>query len=129
MDILSTIVLTTNMIVNQFCSDFDIKKCNMDIRLQSSKTLPWVRDPKGVRRAHGQCVDNRILLNKKHWYSINNWEKKELLYHELGHCYFGLGHNNKISIMNPFPKATYYHVKEDGSNWKSLVEELKKEVK
>jgi len=129
MDIISTLILTANMITAQFCSDFKIDECKIKIEPKEERELPWVGDPKGTRRAHGYCVSNhKIVLNIQHWSGINDWEKKELIYHELGHCFLGLGHNSDISIMNPFPKTTYYHVKKDGSNWHNLVIELKNRV-
>jgi hypothetical protein len=129
MSIFSTIALTANIIANQFCVDLNVEKCDIDIIFLSADKLPWVYDPKGTRRAHGWCENNVMTLNSDCWQVINKWEKKELVYHELGHCWLNLGHNNDISIMNPFPKATNYHVKEDGSNWKSLLKDLKKRTK
>lgn len=129
MSVLSTIVLTVNMIVNQFCGDFNIEKCDVKVGIVAPEELPWVNDPKGARKAQGLQYGDSILLNKSHWSLINKWEKKELVYHELGHLFLKLDHNSDISIMNPFPKTRHYHVKEDGSNWKSLVSELKNREK
>lgn len=117
------------MIVSQFCGDFNIKKCDVDVRFKSAEEMPWVNDPKGIRRAQGYCSSRGVALNSKHWALINKWEQRELVYHELGHCLLDLGHNDDVSIMNPFPKAGHYHVKSDGSNWKSLVRELQNRVK
>ena len=128
MAIFSTMIFTVNIMVSQFCSDLNVEKCEVDIEFSESNRLPLVYDPKGVRRAQGLCQDGQVLLNFDHWKMINQWERKELVYHELGHCMLHLGHNDDVSIMNPFPKTTHYHVKEDGSNWKSLVNDLKKRI-
>lgn len=40
--------------------------------------------------------DNLISINNKYWDKIGDLGKEQLIFHELGHCVLGLGHNNKI---------------------------------
>lgn len=128
MSIISALVLAANITINQFCVDLSVKDCDVVVKFVPADTLPLVDDPKGSRRAHGYCPYKVMFINKEHWATINKWEKKELIYHELGHCILGLGHNTDISIMNSLPKDTFYHVKKNGSNWKSLLEDLKNRI-
>ena len=91
----------------------------------------WIKDPyRGYRKPDGFCdmVEKKIFINEEHWESINMWQRQELLYHELGHCLLRLKDKTGYSIMNPLV-STMYHVKEDGSNWNELVEELQLSVK
>ena len=92
----------------------------------NEKRMPWVDDPKGQRRAHGWCFffGDYIFINKQHWAKIDIHEKRELIYHELGHCVLNLGHNDDISVMNPFPPSTSYWVS-SGISWEFLVKELR----
>lgn len=42
-----------------------------------------------------------IILNKLEWETMNYWQKKQLIYHELGHCVLNLKHS-KDGLMQPF---------------------------
>lgn len=65
-----------------------------------------------------------IRVNETHWNSIPYVHKRELLFHELGHCEFNLRHPNDVTIpaiMRPY----VYSTELDGSNWKQLLEDMK----
>lgn len=128
MSLISAIVLTADIMINQFCVDFKVKECDINVKFVAADTLPIIDDPKGKRRAHGYCPYKVMFINVEHWAVINKWERQELVYHELGHCLLGLGHNTDVSIMNSLPKDTYYHVHKDGSNWESLIKDLKNRI-
>ena len=72
-------------------------------------------------------ISKRVDLNSDHWETLNRWQQRELVYHELGHCLFGLDHVTGEAIMNPFAKKRY-HVKADGSNWRRLVAQMIRRV-
>ena len=95
---------------------------------QPSKITYEVNDPhRGWRKPDAYVASSSVIvINKQHWDEINEWQKRELIYHELGHVILNLGHNDKTSIMNPFAGKKMYHVKPDGSNWNALVHEMKK---
>jgi len=117
-----------------FCLDYGVTNCTKEFRLVPKERLVMVRsDPKHPegRRAHGfyNSIKGLIEINKEHALGINKWELKELVYHEMAHAYFNLGHNNNISIMNPFNKESNYWVKSDGTNWNYLRDELGRIIK
>lgn len=43
----------------------------------------------------------KIILNKLYWKNMNEWYKKQLLYHELGHCILNLKHSHD-GLMQPY---------------------------
>lgn len=125
---INTLILT---ILLQFSSDFGINIINHPVSLISSehmaRIVPPLNDPyRGQRMADAVCITNtnNIYLNADHWKDLNFFQKRELLYHELGHCVLGLSHNPDRSIMNPFTKNVY-HTDSRGFNWPWLVSELK----
>lgn len=65
---------------------------------------------------------NLVEINLEHWNSLPVIHKKELVYHELGHCALDIRHDNSNpNIMQQFTYAS----KADGSNWPKLLEDLK----
>lgn len=116
----------------EFYSDFPTASHNVNFTF--SEDMPIVHDP-GThmdRLAHGYSPapchgdDNTIVLNSKWWDQESNpYYKRIVVYHELSHCIFGLQHPTdpyEYTIMNSILTT----VKEDGSNWRELVDELKK---
>jgi len=43
---------------------------------------------------------NHVTINREMWNTLNIWERKELLIHELAHCAYGIEHS-KYGLMNP----------------------------
>jgi len=93
-----------------------------------------VKDPAtGKKRpAHAYCsyvwtdsFHNKIVINKTWWNrETNDWYKKKVVFHELGHCVLNLRHTQSkldYSIMN----TTLSTVNSDGSNWGYLKGELR----
>jgi hypothetical protein len=71
---------------------------------------------------HGFCdhATGAVFVNYWHFQSLKPINKKELIYHELGHCTLGLRHVfGRLSIMRPVE----YSATED--NWRYLLEEMK----
>lgn len=67
----------------------------------------------GLMNAIGACQSGlnqgKITINEAYWVSINDMDKKMLLYHELGHCVLGRAHNaaaQTIAVNAPgFPST------------------------
>ena len=38
----------------------------------------------------------QIEINSKYWFSFSEEQKEQLIYHELGHCVFKLGHDDSM---------------------------------
>ena len=81
------------------------------------------QDSTGSFRAHGECNPStkRVIIDTNHFNSINYYEKRVLVFHELGHCELGFGHVYEDDIMLP----RFYSVKPDGSNWEELLQKFK----
>jgi hypothetical protein len=73
---------------------------------------------------HGYCYhgSRTIHINPEHWDSIPYVWKRELIFHELGHCEFNLLHEpmNKVAIMRP----KVYSTDVLGTNWEQLLDSL-----
>lgn len=120
-------------IVSEFYSDFPSASHDVSFKTGKANQMPIVHDP-GThkdRPAHGYCdpVDHSITINITWWHEEENlYHKRIVIYHELGHCVLGLMHPDDLyeyTIMNSILTT----VKDDGSNWRELVEELKKRSK
>lgn len=52
----------------------------------------------------GVCYDggqfNQIRIDPDFWETMDENGKEQLMYHELGHCVLGLGHNNELSTLD-----------------------------
>lgn len=71
----------------------------------------------------GYCMAPvRIVISKKFWQDSDYIEKKNLIYHELGHCALGLDHtaSETLAIMNPYLLPPRLAQK----NWETLVREM-----
>ena len=42
---------------------------------------------------------NHITINRQAWVTLNEWERKTLVTHELGHCAYGLRHS-QLGLMS-----------------------------
>lgn len=68
----------------------------------------------------GYCIPGfGILINENRWPILGEYQKRELMYHELAHCTLGLDHSE------PGLMAPVMHSEEElKENWDSWVEEL-----
>lgn len=52
----------------------------------------------------GMCYDggqfNQIQIDPDFWQTMNEDGREQLMYHELGHCVLGQGHNNETAILD-----------------------------
>jgi len=68
----------------------------------------------------GYCVPTfGILINENGWNSYGEYERKELIFHELGHCGLGLGHT-EIGLMAP-RMHTEAEIKKNWKDWVDLL--------
>jgi len=66
-----------------------------------------------------------VEISRSYWEDSTEWERKALMYHELGHCSLGLEHVQTRSIMLP-----YIEPPRDEVEWNFLVRQMfTKEVK
>lgn len=77
---------------------------------------------------HGFCIHNTktVRLNLVHFEKLPLRHKRELIYHELGHCEFQLKHEpeDKVAIMRPI----VYSTTPDISNWDDMVSYMRSKV-
>lgn len=107
----------------EFASEFPIQKNRIC-------TIEFTR-----KKCHGpfecewhavtEMYNKKVKINLNHWNSIPAVHRKELLFHELGHCSLCLKHVNHVGIM----RQRQYSTKLDGSNWRELLENMKKDLK
>lgn len=65
----------------------------------------------------GYCVEGfGILINETHWGEYGEFQRLELIYHEMGHCLFDLRHYEP-GLMAPVIH-TEKEVKENWEQWK-----------
>lgn len=48
-----------------------------------------------------------VKINRRYWNTINDAQREELLYHEFGHCSFGLTHNSQYMHFDDMGLAPY----------------------
>lgn len=123
--------------IAEFYKDFprpaNMKKRGAIFRVAS--TFFHVYDPvlNITRRAHGMAGGKNIHLNIDAWRELNEWQKRELVYHEMAHNVLNMNHplgflesdfKDTENIMYPF---NGWRAKPDGSNWRSLVRRLKRD--
>lgn len=110
---------------------------SLKVEFKDESAMPFVfnKNTGKNRRAHGHCDAHKLIkryyiaINKQHWDTINNFQKRELLFHEYAHCLLGMGHVDRdMEIMNPQSPNVYW-VKPDGSNWNLLIMNLKQQRK
>lgn len=71
----------------------------------------------------GYCIPGfGILVNETRWEKFGPYQKKELIYHELGHCVLGLTHKEP-GLMSP----TMHKEKDIEKNWNNWKEMLFKD--
>lgn len=73
----------------------------------------------------GVCIEysggqKEVIVKESWWKTADTLQKKQMIFHELGHCRLGREHNSetiqsgsgetiKISIMNPVIPASYHY--------------------
>ena len=116
------------------------EKCNCKI------TIPIYIKPIKHSSAVGVCYGFRqlfifqfIVLDEQYWEDSDFYDRESLLFHELGHCVYGLDHDNKTyetfldnyrpkSIMYPYVFNDYkYHRDEYIDELFSKIETSSKE--
>lgn len=129
-------------IILSFFATFNLPPMIVKVQFKEDKDLPKIyTDPyRKDRAADGYCKPKYdknynfvpgglIIINKQLWQHLNKWERLELMFHEMGHCYLNLRHvTGKNHIMNPFAPYRFW-AKADGSNWQELVDKMIKYYK
>lgn len=68
----------------------------------------------------GYCIPTfGILINENGWHSYEEYERKELIFHELGHCALGLQHTEN-GLMTP-KMHTEQEIKKNWDAWLNLL--------
>lgn len=109
--------------VKQFESDFNVK---VKIPIVFEKLNPHYA---------GTCYIwsdgyRQISINKNHWDSYSEEQREQLIFHELGHCVYNLGHNDlhenncPVSIMRSFMFSSYESENCYLPNRESYIEDL-----
>jgi len=70
----------------------------------------------GLCYTYESSEDKDIVINKEFWNDATELQRKELMFHEMGHCLLDLDHDDSIvnppgrpkSIMNSHMIATYW---------------------
>ena len=67
--------------------------------------IVYGEDEKGIAGACYSWSDgNRLIkINKYYWDGYNETQREVLIFHELGHCHYGLGHIDKHSFFDSCP--------------------------
>lgn len=71
----------------------------------------------------GYCQSRfAVVLSRTFWATADEWERRTLVYHELGHCSLDLDHTDEetLAIMNPYILPSYLAEK----HWPQLVKVL-----
>lgn len=123
---MNTVLMT---IIMMFSVDFNVNVQDVKYKFILPEEVPSLRlDPlkNGKKSFQAFCryKTKTIYIDKAHWDSLPFVHKRELIYHELGHCHFYLRHAPE-GIM----KMGVYSTKLDGSNWKQLVRDMKRLVR
>ena len=92
-----------------FEDDFNVNTSDIDITITNVE-------------GQARCIHSTktILVNRVFWNKISTSNKKELIYHELGHCALNLRHNDGIMKMSTF---------QTNNNWDELVNKMKADYK
>jgi hypothetical protein len=63
-----------------------------------------------------------VVLSRTFWATADEWERRTLVYHELGHCALDLDHTEEeaLAIMNPYILPGYLASR----HWPQLVKAL-----
>lgn len=121
-------MLVFALLVQSYLLDWRLYFSLTPTLIQFSDDMPPVDDgvERQCREAHAYCDrwTGIVYINPKFWNIANEWQRKLVLFHELGHCILNLDHPinpNEVTIMNSWLGT----VQSDGSNWQQLLDELK----
>ena len=89
-----------------------------------------------LKDAAGECVGGAMVKNEGHTVILVKksfdfapaWAKKALIYHELGHCFLGLGHEEGTimgAAMLPMVYSTGSSIMDDSRRFEELKAMLK----
>lgn len=87
-----------------------------NLSIEFGETKEEGEDVVGLCYTYENSKDKEIVLDKEFWDSTNEIKRKELLFHELGHCILDKRHDKTIinppgrpkSIMYPYVISTYW---------------------
>ena len=67
----------------------------------------------------GQCnsENKAITIDRVFWAGFDVWEREHLIYHELGHCFLGRGHCDKINNDGSCFSIMYSNAEDCDSNY------------
>lgn len=108
-----------------FSMDFGVNVDHIQVEIVDEPRISHARCEYYQSKLTGKAFEPTMVFNRNHWETIGFYHRRELVYHELGHCALFLRHNYGESIMRPRDYAT----KLDGSNWNELLELMKKQYK
>jgi len=83
-------------------------------------------------------VYNTIRINPDYWYNISQYQKEQLMFHELAHCIYKLQHDTTIVTLRTYnnkmkcPKSIMYPILFDTcyNNYRTYyLEELRNKIK
>lgn len=112
---------------DHYGQDYDLPEMDIDIGDTSGVipnrpgyvTVGW------CKRGGGKIP--RIMINETYWFFYNDWEREQLVFHELGHCALGRMHRDTetpllipVSIMSTV--MFDYRIYRD--NWQYYMNEL-----
>lgn len=128
--------------INERLNDFAYKDSAFDIQIEAFKREALLRNKdidiskitvifgKQEGNSVGLCITAHsqpfITIHKQFWTIYDQFEREELIFHELGHCVLDREHcevkkNNKsVSMMEPNMLGSGYY----GPNRENLVDEL-----
>lgn len=113
--------LILELVSLQFEKDFKSPDCPVSIE----EHYGFKRPDGSIANGHWDPYTGSIYINMEAWRSLSFIHKKELLYHEYGHCTLNLGHIKTPGIM----RGKIFDAKENGLNWKWMVEAMKEQCK
>jgi len=106
----------------EFSSIFNKTFSNCEIEF-SSKACNYA-DNDCDWHGYADMRNHKIILSYNHWLELPNAHRKELVFHELGHCVFEVGHPQDKNIPN-IMRPQIYSTDVDGSNWSELIDRMK----
>lgn len=79
--------------------EYDLINLGITAEIGETASSQWV----------GQCnhntnQPNHIVINKMFWNAADNWRKEKIIFHELGHCVLGRGHDEDV-LNNGYCKS------------------------
>ncbi len=97
-----------------------VQRFSKEFNIHVDSTLSFSEAP--FKGYPGKCFveGNHITVNKEWWLDVAPKTREALIFHELGHCMLGLGHDPLPGIMNGFIGHTanhYLYFYEESVEW------------